>query len=35
MLVLLEFKLSVEAQYKQGIEKMQKLYQVECVPDII
>ena len=31
MLVLLEFKLSVETQYKQGIEKMAKLYQVECV----
>ena len=29
MLSQLEFKLSVEKQYKEGIEKMAKLYQIE------
>lgn len=29
MLSQLEFKLSVERQYKEGIEKMAKLYQIE------
>lgn len=29
MLSQLEFKLSVEKQYKEGIEKMAKLYQME------
>ena len=29
MLSQLEFKLSVEKQYKEGIEKMSKLYQID------